>query len=598
MNDPKRTLEHLHKLAAADPLKRFDGLHRIVRQESLLTVVWQRIQSNTGSNTPGIDRQIRADITPQTIYDLAQELGENRYEPQAVRRTYIPKKNSTKLRPLGIPAIRDRIVQGAIAQILEAIYEPIFRDSSYGFRPKRSTIHALRQMATAYKAGATWVIEGDLVKCFDSIPHGVILNCLRKRIKDEGFIDLIRRMLQAGVMEDATYTRTYSGTPQGGLCSPILCNIVLHEFDCWMENHWQANKLQTTQEQQKRANPEYARHKRNLVRWRAQLAGRIPMGRQTEAGLKAKIKQALHERSRLPCYLPRKAIYYCRYADDYTLVLNSYSKAEAQQLKEAMASWLQQYLGLTQHPEKTHITHWSNKFRFLDYNLQGRRNPNGTHWLQLTIPTEAEHSVIQKAKQLCGYTQIPELDLFMSVNALMRGWTQYYRYASNATSRFGKLTGVVYWLTAHYLGRKYRRSIKDIMRTHYSRDPKTKKQALYVTQPDGKPLFIWNKHPKWCSILTGQVYTHDTRPITMTAWAGGHSYQQRTNQLQEHDNRCQECGRTIPGLRVHHPNRLAKRPQPKQGPQPIIQSAEEQHTKLLCSDCHLKHHHGHWNDAQ
>jgi len=343
VNDPKRTLEHLHKLAAADPLKRFDELHRIVRQESLLTVVWQRIQNNKGSHTPGVDGQIVTDITPQTIHDLAQELGENRYTPQPVRRAYIPKKHSMKLRPLGIPAIRDRIVQGAVAQILEALYEPIFRDSSYGFRPKRSTIHALRHMATAYKAGATWIIEGDLVKCFDSIPHGVILNCLRKRIKDERFIDLIRQMLQAGVMEAATYTGTYSGTPQGGLCSPILCNIVLHEFDCWMEHHWQANKLQTTQEQQKRANPEYARHKRNLVRWRAQLNGRIPMGRQTEIGLKAKIKQALQERSRLPCYLPRKAIYYCRYADDYAVILCSYSKAEAQQLKEAMAA------GITDH---------------------------------------------------------------------------------------------------------------------------------------------------------------------------------------------------------------------------------------------------------
>jgi group II intron reverse transcriptase/maturase len=597
MNDPKRTLEHLQKLAASEPNKRFDRLHKIVRQESLLTEVWQRIQHNTGSNTPGVDKQVRTDITDQTIHDLAQELGEGYYKPQPVRRTYIPKRNSTKLRPLGIPAIRDRIVQGAVAQILEAIYEPIFRDSSHGFRPKRSTVHALRQMATAYKAGATWIIEGDLVKCFDSIPHGVILNCLRKRIKDERFIDLIRQMLQAGVMEDNTYTATYSGTPQGGLCSPILCNIVLHEFDCWMENHWQANRLQTNQEQQKRANPEYARHKRNLVRWRAQLNGRIPMGRQTEEGLKAKIKQALHERSRIPCYLPRKAIYYCRYADDYTVILCSYSKADAQQLKEEMATWLQQHLGLTQHPEKTHITHWTNKFRFLGYNVQGQRNPNGTRWLRLTIPTDAEHHVIQKAKQLCGYTQIPEIDLFMSVNALMKGWTQYYRYASNATPRFGKLTGIVYWLTAHYLGRKHRCSIKEVMRTHYGVDPKTKKQALYVTQPDGSHLFIWNKYPQWRSILTGNVYAHDIKPIIMTSWASGHSYQQRVNLLHQHDKHCEECGHSSPDLRVHHPNRIAKRPHRKHGPKHIIQSTEEQHTKLLCPDCHLKHHHGQWNDA-
>jgi len=479
---------------------------------------------------------------------------------------------------------------------LEAIYEPIFRNSSYGFRPKRSTIHALRHMANAYRAGATWIIEGDLVKCFDIIPHRVILNCLRKRIKDERFIDLIRRMLQAGVMEENTYTNTYSGTPQGGLCSPVLCNIVLHEFDCWMENHWQANQPQTTREQQRRENPEYARHKRNLVRWRAQLAGRIPMGRQTEEGLKAKIKQALHERKRLPSRLNRKALYYCRYADDYTVILCNYSKAEAQQLKTAMATWLHLNLGLTQHPEKTYITHWRNTFRFLGYDLQGRRNPNGTHWLQLTIPTDAQQHVVQKAKQLCSYTQIPDMDLFMSVNALMRGWTQYYRYASNATARFGKLTGIVFWLIAHYLGRKYRRSIKEIMRTHYDKDPKTKKQALFIIQPNGKALFIWNKYPQWRSILTGNIYAQDTQPIMMTSWAGGHSLQQRATLLHEH-NRCQACGRTSPDLRVHHPNRLAKHSQNKQGSKPLIQSAQEQETVLLCPDCHLKHHHGQWHDV-
>src|SRR5262249_39273643 len=103
-----------------------------------------------------------------------------------------------------------------------------------------------------------------------------------------------------------------------------------------MEQYWHANELQTTQMQQRRENPEYVRHKRNLVRWRAQLNGRIPMGRQTEAGLKAKIKQALYERSQLPCYLPRKAMYYCRYADDYAVILCNYSKADAQHLKQAM----------------------------------------------------------------------------------------------------------------------------------------------------------------------------------------------------------------------------------------------------------------------
>src|SRR3989454_2962137 len=288
MADPFRELEHLSKLAAADPTKRFSRLYRLVRHAGILAAAAKRVRQNTGGRTAGIDGQIRRQINTELLTELADDLARARYRAKAVRRVYIP-KGKTGRRALGIPAIRDRIVQAAVAQVLEGIYEPIFRDCSYGFRPKRNPIQALRQVAQAYRAGVTWVIEGDLVKCFDSIPHGVILNCLRKRIKDERFIDLIRQMLKAGVMEDGGFMPTYSGTPQGGLASPILSNIVLHEFDCWLEDHWKANPPRLSRkEQDARTTPEYARHKRNLVRWRAQLAGRIPMGRQTPEGLRRK----------------------------------------------------------------------------------------------------------------------------------------------------------------------------------------------------------------------------------------------------------------------------------------------------------------------
>jgi RNA-directed DNA polymerase len=590
MRDPQRELEHLRKLATTDPTKRFSKLLKIVKQETFLAMAWTRVRTNKGSRTPGVDGQTKDDIDAKTLHDLAQELAENRYQPQPVRRTYIPKGNNQQ-RALGIPALRDRIVQAAVAQVLEAIYEPIFRNCSYGFRPRRCTIHALRHVANAYRAGATWAVEGDLVKCFDSLPHGVILNCLRKRIKDERFIDLIRRMLQAGVMEDFRYERTYSGTPQGGLVSPILSNVVLHEFDCWMEDHWRANPPRLSSKQrQARRNPEYARLTDNIRRWRAQLGGRIPMGRQTVEGLKRKIKEAIAERKRTPCYLPRQVIYYCRYADDYVAVLCNYSKEDARCLKQAMAEWLQENLGVIQHPDKTHITHWSERFRFLGYDLRGQRNPSGSHWLRLTIPPEAERDLKQRVKRLCGYTQIPVTDLFMNVNALMRGWTQYYRYAHNVTQRFGYLTGVVFWLTAHYLGRKHRRSIRKLMSKHYGVDPKTGRRALYITRVGGKRLFIWNKPPRRRSVLVGPMYAQDTRSVTMISWAGGRSHEQRLELREQFDNCCQRCGRTSPKLVVHHPNRLGKRPHHKQGPANVIRSGQEQQAKLLCPDCHRQHH--------
>jgi RNA-directed DNA polymerase len=584
-------------LAEADPDKRFDKLLKIVRQEVFLAMAWDRIRTNKGSRTPGVDGQTKDDTDTKTIHDLAQELAERRYQPQPVRRVYIPKGRNQR-RGLGIPTIRDRIVQAAVAQVLEAIYEPIFRNCSYGFRPGRSTIHALRHIARAYRAGATWAIEGDLAKCFDSLPHRVILNCLRKRIKDERFIDLIRQMLQAGVMEDCHYERTYSGAPQGGLCSPILMNIVLHEFDCWMEEHWQANPLPFTPKQKReRGNPEYNRMQCRLYRWRAQLNGRIPIGRQTKKELKRKIKETIAERKRTPCLLPRQAIYYCRYADDYVVVLCNYSKEDARCLKQAMAEWLKEELGLVQHPDKTQITHWSKRFRFLGYDLKGQHNLNGTHWLRLTIPPEAEQKLKQKVKRQCGFTQIPATDLFASVNSLLRGWTQYYRYAHNASQRFGYLTGVVYWLTAHYLGRKYRCSIRKLMRTHYGVDPRTERRALYIMQPSGKLLFIWNKPPKRRSVLMGSVSAQDTRPVTRTDWARGRSYEQKLELRERNDNRCQGCGETDIQLEVHHPNRLSKRSRHKKGPGNIIQSAREQQAKLLCRDCHQQHHPKGWRDA-
>jgi hypothetical protein len=380
-----------------------------------------------------------------------------------------------------------------------------------------------------------------------------------------------------------------------------LANIGLHELDWWLEDHWQANAPVTPHQQNQRTNPEYARHKRNLVRWRAQLHGRLPLGRQTPDGLRRKIKEALAARKGVPGYRPRRAGYYCRYAHDYVLVLCSHAKAEAEQLKQALATWLQEHLGLPQHPEKTQITPWDRPFRLLGYNLRGRRNPHGTRWLQLPIPPEAQRQLTAKVKRLCGYTQIPALDLFLSGNAQRRGWTNYDCYASNATQRFGHRTGIVDWLTAHYLGRKQRSSIKQMMRTHSGTDPSTGRRALYITRPDGTRLFIWNQPPKWRSILMGQVSAQDTQPTIMTAWADGHSYAQRQQLHARYNTRGQQGGKesdqSTP-LTVHHPHRLGRRPKRKLGPANVIQSADAQQVKLLCRDCHKQQHPQGWHDGK
>ncbi len=214
MSDVIQELGHLAKLAKEDPHKRFSRLHRLLRQPDLLILAQAKIRRNKGANTPGVDGEVMTEVTPAIMLKLSQDLAAGTYRPQPVRRVYIPKRGKPhKLRPLGIPTSRDQVVQAGVALILEALYEPLFRNCSHGFRPGRSPITALRTAATAYRASRTWIVEGDLADCFGSIPHHVLLNCLRKRIKDERFVDVIRRMLQAGVMEMGSYHRTYSGTP-------------------------------------------------------------------------------------------------------------------------------------------------------------------------------------------------------------------------------------------------------------------------------------------------------------------------------------------------------------------------------------------------
>jgi hypothetical protein len=199
---------------------------------------------------------------------------------------------------------------------------------------------------------------------------------------------------------------------------------------------------------------------------------------------------------------------------------------------------------------------------------------------------------------LCAYGQIPELDLFTSVNALLNGWTNYYRYANNATNRFLYLTGVAYWLTAHYLGRKHRCSIKKVMRIRYGRDPKSGKKALYTTNDTGKRLFLWNKPPKWRSLLNPTVQAKDVQPLPITSWAGGHSDEQRVEAQHRAEGHCEHCGTAADKLFVHHPKRLGQLRKPKQGPANVIASAQEQQVKLLCWECHKQHHPQGWHDGK
>lgn len=598
MVDVTTELGHLKKLAEGDPTKRFDRLYRLLRQDELLALAKERIAKNKGAQTPGVDGRKMSDIENEDLVQLSQELAKGTYQPRPVRRGYVPKKNG-RLRPLGIPTSLDKVVQSGVALILEAIYEPIFRKCSHGFRPERSTITALRQVSTAYRAGAKWIIEGDITDCFGSLPHSVILNCLRKRIKDERFIDSIRKMLQAGVMEEGKFTPTYSGAPQGGIASPILANVVLHELDTWLEDQMGVNPPPETAEQcNARSNPEYMRLHYRIMDIRRQLDGRLPMPKKaTPESLRQERQEKLRLRALQPRSLPRKVTYYTRYADDFAIFLCDASKEEAEQMKRAVAEWMNANLNLTLNQEKTHVTHWQDKVRFLGYELEGRKNKNGTGWLHLAVPKDAVRRVVEKIQQATRYPQAPEYDVFTNVNAVARGWTNYYRYAHNNNVIGGKLSMVIFWHTVHYLGKRHRRSLAKVMHDHYARDPNTGCKGLFISKPGKSPTpenryFIWHKTPKRLGLSSIAAKDVQDRPAPINQnWAQGRSLHKKLETQTRAELRCEQCGAIGVMLYVHHPNRLAKAKRVKKGAGNVAQSGIEQQTKLLCHACHMAHHH-------
>jgi retron-type reverse transcriptase len=195
-------------------------VYRGIRNRELFLISYANRYSNKGALTPGTDPQDTVDeMSLKRIDAILKRLGEGTYRWKPVRRTYIEKRHSTKLRPVGMPSWNDKLVQDVIKMVLEAYYEPQFRDSSHGFRPGRGCHTALADVYYTWK-GIKWFIEGDIKGCFDSIDDEKLLEIIGKQVKDERLLKLVRDMLHAGYVEDWTYHKTYSGTPQGGILTP------------------------------------------------------------------------------------------------------------------------------------------------------------------------------------------------------------------------------------------------------------------------------------------------------------------------------------------------------------------------------------------
>ncbi len=440
-------LERIYKNSSDHKDGVYTRLYRYLLRDDIYYLAYQKLYSNKGASTKGIDNDTADGFGKKYVDSLIKELSDGTYTPKPVRREYIKKKNG-KMRPLGIPSFRDKLLQEVIRNFLEAIYEPTFSDFSHGFRPKRSCHTALEQ-AKLYFRGAKWFIEGDIKGCFDDIDHDKLIEILQRKIKDSRFINVIRSFLKAGYMEDWKYHQTYSGCPQGGILSPILANIYLNELDNEISKIKQAFDKPAT----RKITPEHSSLSAKLFKRRKKLKNAT--GEQRTA-LLSEIHDLEEQYRKTPSKMQDdKKVSYVRYADDFLIAVNG-SKEDCVRLKEQLAKFLFDEYKLTLSKDKTLITHSSERVRFLGYDISVRRNQeymtdsrgrkarhlNNT--VALSVPFEKiEKHMFEKgfvrqteAKKFRplhkkGWLYLPDAEIVERYNAEIRGIVNYYYLASN-----------------------------------------------------------------------------------------------------------------------------------------------------------------------
>ena len=447
-----------HKLATwakDDQTRRFDRLLRLIANRTWLAEAARIVLASSGARTPGIDNmdKQRLELHLDDCLDkLRADLLKGTYRPKPVKRIYIPKANG-KLRPLGIPTLTDRIVQRAMLMAMEPIWESDFHRCSYGFRPERSVHHAVRTVRMQLQDGSDpkgrWIIEGDLASYFDKVHHRLLMTGVRRRVQDKRFVDLLWRLLKAGQIDRGLFAASSEGVPQGGVLSPLLSNIMLHEFDLWME-------------------AKYLNKKTRKDRWAWNF------------GIQRGIPVAVRENRQW-----KPAVAYCRYADDFVVIVKG-TKAHAEAIREECRAFLEDELKLTLNMEKTHITHVNDGFVFLGHRIIRKRGSNGRMTVVTMIPKEKAKAFARRLTEaLSSHHDVNTIAMMDHLNRQLAGWAAFYKFTDFTARTFQRIDTVVFWKFAKWMARKYRSRIKPLMRKWY-RAPETGKAKTWLVYGRGE----------------------------------------------------------------------------------------------------------------
>jgi len=600
MRNPERVLNSLTE-HSTDLNYKFERLYRILFNEEMYYIAYEKLSKKSGNLTEGVNGETIDGMSISRIKRLIDTLKNETYQPMPSRRTYIPKKNGKK-RPLGIPSFCDKLLQEVVRMILEAIYEGSFENFSHGFRPKRSCHTALISFQKSGN-GTKWFIEGDIKGFFDNINHEVLINILKERIADQRFIRLIRKFLNAGYVEDWVFHKTYSGTPQGGIISPILANIYLDKFDKYIKEY--INQFNKGARRHRSTAARHWEKKKYCLTKKLKVEKDETVRKQ----LIEQIREVIKERCKYPASDEMdtnfKRLKYVRYADDFLIGVIG-NKEDCYRIKNDIKEYLYDTLGLELSEEKTLITNAKKSAKFLGYDIFVRQS-NDTHQDKSGNPVRSyDHKIVLYVttevmrKKLLEYNAVKltikngkefwkpqarsymknndDLEIISQYNSEIMGFYNYYSIANNSCIIDSFYNIMEYSMYKTYAG-KYRTSKSKIIE-RFKRNgefsiPYTNKRGYEFRRE------FYNKGFKRKKIADVD-FAVDSFPNTIAITGGRNGLITRLQARQ-----CELCG-AIDDLEIHHVKKLKDLKGKEDWKIKMI--SRKRKTLALCSKCHHKTH--------